>query len=209
MSRWTALPRPVVVVGGGIAGLTTALALAPLPTVVLTGGPLATQTSSAWAQGGIAAAVGPDDDPDLHAADTLAAGAGLCDVDAVRTVTAAGSDAIAWLTAHGVRFDRDDDGALRLGLEGAHGRHRIVHAGGDRTGAAVMHALAAVVRRRPDIRVLEGFGLVDIITTGARAAGVLLEGADGGRLAVLAPQVVLATGGIGACFERVQGVGRR
>ena len=128
--------------------------------------------------------------------------AGLALAEIATIVTEAAPGRIAWLREAGVEFDRVAGGELALGREAGHGRNRIVHAGGDRTGAAVMQALAASVRRRPDIRVLEGFGLVDIITTGTRAAGVLLESADGTRLAVLAPQVVLATGGIGACFER-------
>ncbi len=193
-----------VVVGGGIAGLSTALALDGC--VVAAGASLGDGAS--WlAQGGIAAAIGADDAPALHAADTLRVSAGLARGDVAKLVTEAAPERIAWLREVGVEFDRGPGGELALGREAGHGRHRIVHAGGDRTGAAVMHALAAAVRRRPDIRVLEGFGLVDIITTGARAAGVLLEAADGARLAVLAPQVVLATGGIGACFERTTNPG--
>src|SRR5208337_4466331 len=98
--------RAPVIVGGGIAGLMTALRLAPMPAVVLAKARLQTEASSVWAQGGIAAAVGPDDDPALHLADTLAAGDGLCDADAKR-VTAAGPAAIEMLLRYGVRFDRD------------------------------------------------------------------------------------------------------
>ena len=99
--------RAPVIVGGGIAGLMTALRLAPMPVVVLAKAALQTEASSAWAQGGIAAAVGPDDDPELHLADTLAAGDGLCDADVARRVTAAGPAAVEMLLRYGVRFDRD------------------------------------------------------------------------------------------------------
>lgn len=190
---------PAVVVGGGIAGLTTALAL---DGCIVAAGAAIGDGASWLAQGGIAAAIGPDDAPALHAADTLRVSAGLTTSDVAKIVTEAAPERIEWLRDIGVAFDQDANGNLALGREAGHGRHRIVHAGGDRTGAAVMQTLAAAVRRRPDIRVLEGFGLVDVITQGARAAGVLLEATDGTRLAVLAPQVVLATGGVGACFER-------
>jgi L-aspartate oxidase len=193
------ITAPAVVVGGGIAGLSTALAL---DGCMVAAGAAIGDGASWLAQGGIAAAIGPDDAPALHAADTLRVSADLAAADVAKIVTDAAPGRIAWLREIGVAFDRDPAGGLALGREAGHGRHRVVHAGGDRTGAAVMRALAAAVRRRPDIRVLEGCSLVDIITTGARAAGVLLEAADGTRLAVLAPQVVLATGGIGACFER-------
>ena len=167
------ITAPAVVVGGGIAGLSTALALDGC--VVAAGGAIGDGAS--WlAQGGIAAAIGPDDAPALHAADTLRVAADLAAADVAKIVTEAAPGRIAWLRELGVAFDRDPGGELALGREAGHGRHRIVHAGGDRTGAAVMRALAAAVRRRPDIRVLEGCSLVDIITTGARAAGVLARG---------------------------------
>ena len=190
---------PAVVVGGGIAGLSTALALEGC--VVASASPIG-DGASRLAQGGIAAAIGRDDSPAQHAADTLRVSSGLADAEVAAMVTAAAPERIAWLRQVGVEFDHGPEGALLLGREAGHGRDRIVHAGGDRTGAAVMRSLASAVRRRPDIRILEGFGLVDIVTAGPRAAGVLLEAADGMRLAVLAPQVVLATGGVGACFER-------
>ena len=117
-------------------------------------------------------------------------------------VADAAAGRVAWLRDQGVRFDAGLNGRPLLGREAGHGHDRIVHAGGDRTGAAVMHALRESVLRRPDIRLLEGWDLVDIVACGPRAGGVLLESADGSRLALLAPHVVLATGGIGACFDR-------
>jgi L-aspartate oxidase len=193
------ISAPAVVVGGGIAGLVTALALDGC--VVVSGGPIG-DGASRLAQGGIAAAIGADDAPALHAADTLAVSAGLAAADVAALVTAAAPERVDWLRGMGVGFDLGANGKPALGREAGHRRHRIVHAGGDRTGAAVMQALGAAVRRRPDIRLGEGFSLVDIVTAGPRAAGVLLEGSDGTLLAVLAPHVVLATGGVGACFER-------
>jgi L-aspartate oxidase len=193
------ISAPAVVVGGGIAGLTTALSLDAC--TLVTGGTLG-DGASQLAQGGIAAAIAAGDSPALHAADTLRVAAGLADPDVAATVAGAAPARIAWLREQGVDFDPGADGELALGREAGHGRDRIVHAGGDRTGAAVMRALRAAVLARPRIRVLEQYELVDLITCGARAAGVLLAAPDGRQFAVVAPQVVLATGGIGACFPR-------
>lgn len=193
------ITAPAVVVGGGVAGLATALAL--------DGGVVAANEAigggaSQLAQGGIAAAVGLDDSPQQHAADTLRVGAGLSDPQIATLVSDAAAGRIDWLQALGVAFDRGADGQLLCGREAGHRRHRIVHADGDRTGAAVMAALRRAVRARPDLRVLEQFALLDLITAAGRAAGVLLGRPDGTRLAVLAPQVVLATGGIGGLFDQ-------
>ncbi len=170
------ITAPAVVVGGGIAGLSAALGLDGCTVVAdepVGGG------SSRLAQGGIAAAISDGDRPALHAADTVRVAAELADPGIAALVAEAAPDRIEWLRALGVGFDCTDDGRLRLGREAGHGRDRIVHAGGDRTGAAVMRALRAAVLGRPDIRRLEGFELVDIIACGARAGGVLLEAADG------------------------------
>lgn len=190
---------PVVVVGGGIAGLATALALKSCVVVAdeaIGGG------SSTLAQGGIAAALDEGDSPALHAADTIRVSAGIADPATAALIAEAAAGRIEWLQSLGVAFDRTLSGALELGREAGHCRHRIVHAGGDRTGASVMRAMRVAVRRRNDIRVLEGFGLLDLLTSNGRAAGVLLEDPGGLRLAVVAPQVVFATGGIGGCFDR-------
>jgi len=192
------ITAPAVVVGGGIAGLATALSLDGC--VLVADGAIG-EGSSRLAQGGIAAAIGRDDSPSLHAADTLRVGAGLSDAAVAALVAQAAAGRVDWLDALGVAFDRDAGGRLMLGREAGHTRNRIVHAGGDCTGAAVMRALRAAVLTRPDIRVFEGLELVDLVTDGPRAAGVLLERPDGARIVVVAPQVVLATGGIGACFD--------
>jgi L-aspartate oxidase len=189
---------PAVVVGGGIAGLSTALALEGC---VLVADERVGGGASRLAQGGIAAAIGAGDSPAQHAADTLRVAAGLAHPEIAALVANAAPGRIDWLRSLGVEFDLAADGAPLLGREAGHGHHRIVHAGGDRTGAVVMQTLRAAVLARPDIRRLEGFELVDLVACGARMGGVLLEATDGSRLAVAAPAVILATGGIGACFE--------
>jgi L-aspartate oxidase len=191
--------RAPVIAGGGIAGLMTALCLAPMKVVLLTKAPLQTEASSAWAQGGIAAAVGPDDNPELHLADTLAAGDGLCDAAVARRVTAAGPAAIETLLRYGVRFDRDAAGALRLGLEAAHARRRIVHAAGDGTGREIMRALAAAVRETRSITVLEGVEARRLMVADGVVSGVLAA-SDCEAMLLPTSRVVLATGGVGGLF---------
>jgi L-aspartate oxidase len=190
-----------VVIGAGLAGLMVALHLAPEPVIVLTKAPLGCGAASAWAQGGIAAAVGADDDPAVHAADTLAAGDGLCDPAAVARVTGAAQDAVAELAGRGVAFDRTTDGRLALGLEAAHRRHRIVHAGGDCSGREVMRALVEAVRQTPSITVMEGFAARRLIVHDGAIAGVVVAGPAGSRV-LPATRVVIATGGIGGLYRR-------
>ncbi|MBE7212551.1 MAG: L-aspartate oxidase [Gluconacetobacter diazotrophicus] len=191
-----------VIVGAGLAGMLAALELAPMPCRLVTRGLLGTEGSSGWAQGGIAAAVGGNDDPELHAADTVAAGDGLCDAAAVDAVVRAGPAVVAVLERHGVRFDRDADGAFALGLEAAHSRHRIVHAGGDGTGAAIVRALAAAVRATPSVRVMERTALREILRDGTDGpvCGVVVESGNG-RIVLPAAAVMLATGGLGGLFR--------
>ncbi len=188
-----------VIIGAGLAGLMTALQLAPRPCVLVTRGRLGEQAASAWAQGGIAAAVGADDSPALHTADTLAAGDGLCDPAVVARITDAGPAAIATLSRFGTPFDRDAAGALSLGLEAAHGRRRIVHAGGDATGRMIVQALAQAVRATPSITLLEDCDVRRVLTTDGGVSGVLLE-RGGQTVTVAAGQVVIATGGVGGLF---------
>ena len=191
--------RPLVI-GGGLAGLMTALHLAPEPVVLLSKTPLGIETSSALAQGGIAAAVGVDDDPALQIADTLAAGDGLCDATAVTRIVSAGPAAIEDLTRYGVRFDRDAAGKLRLGLEAAHSRKRIVHAGGDASGREIIRALVEAVRATPSITLIEGLAARRLTIENGAVTGVLANGPCG---PVLLPtgRVVIATGGIGGLFQ--------
>jgi L-aspartate oxidase len=190
--------RPVII-GGGLAGLMTALNLAPEPVILLLRAPLGEGAASAWAQGGVAAALGEDDSAARHAADTLAAGAGLCDPAAVARITAAAASAVAELCRRGVPFDRDGEGRFALGHEAAHSRRRIVHAAGDGSGRAIMAALIAAVRRTPAIAVVAGEARRLILEDGA-VAGVLAAHGDA-AFVIPTRRVVVATGGIGGLFR--------
>ncbi|MFZ5657179.1 MAG: FAD-binding protein, partial [Pseudomonadota bacterium] len=189
---------PVVVVGAGLAGLCTALACAPRPVLLLDAG---SGTASALAQGGIAAALGPGDSLEAHVADTLAAGAGRCDPARVRQLVRAAPWAVDWLAAQGVAFDREG-GRLALGREGGHGAHRIVHAGGDATGARIMEALARRVAAQARIEWRSGVRVDALLLRGGQVAGVRAVAADGQAAVVESAAVVLATGGIGGLYAR-------
>ncbi|TRW99521.1 L-aspartate oxidase [Paracoccus sp. M683] len=191
---------PVIVIGSGIAGLTTALALAPLPVLLLTRDCLGEGSSTALAQGGIAASVGADDDAGLHLADTLDAGDGLCDADIAATILDHAVQAIAMLARNGMIFDRDADGTIALGLEAAHSRRRILHAGGDGTGAAITEALARAVRACPSVTVIAGADARRLTMANGRVTGIMVHQA-GGMRHIPAWRVVLATGGIGGLFD--------
>ena len=193
-------PRPVII-GSGIAGLWTAWRLASegQGAVVLTKESVA-DSASAWAQGGIAVALGPGDSPSQHAADTMAASDGLADPEAVRILTSEGPGRIYELLALGARFDRGSDGRLRFGLEAAHTRPRIIHAGGDRTGAALIGCLAQVVRSHPLIELMEHTEVTAILGSEGRAVGVAVLCAGGVSRTVAASAVVLATGGVGQLY---------
>ncbi|WP_353943218.1 L-aspartate oxidase [Streptomyces sp. HUAS MG91] len=200
------LEADVVVVGSGVAGLTAALRCeaAGLRTVVVTKARL-DDGSTRWAQGGIAAALGEGDTPEQHLDDTLVAGAGLCDENAVRTLVTEGPDAVRRLIATGAHFDETEDGALDLTREGGHHRRRIAHAGGDASGAEISRALVEAVRAR-GLPTVENALVLDLLTDAeGRTAGVSLhvmgEGQHDGVGAVLAPAVVLATGGMGQVFS--------
>jgi L-aspartate oxidase len=191
--------RPVII-GGGIAGLMTALHLAPEPVLLLSRSTLGADASSVWAQGGLAASLGEDDEPALHLADTLAAGDGLCDAQAARRIVYAAPAAIEDLARLGVRFDRTPSGALRLGLEAAHDRRRIVHAGGDGSGREVMRALVAAARSTPTIAIVEGIEARRLAVEEGRVIGVLANCSTGPAF-LATGRVVLATGGIGGLFH--------
>ncbi|MCQ8278988.1 L-aspartate oxidase [Acetobacteraceae bacterium KSS8] len=188
-----------VIVGSGLAGLLCALSLLPRPCTLVTAGTLGEHTSSAWAQGGIAAVMGQGDSIEAHVADTIAAGDGLCDSDAVRRIVGAGPEVVRLLDRLGVRFDRAPDGTLALGLEAAHSHRRIVHAEGDSTGAVIVRVLAERVRAEPAITVLDRTRLLSIETDGAVRAAHLQR--DGRRFRVPTAGVVLATGGVGGLFD--------
>lgn len=221
LARALAAPAPgwtttadAVVVGSGVAGLTAALELRTrVPRVLLVTKAALSSGSTVWAQGGIAAALDPSDSPAAHLADTLAAGGGVCDPAAVEVLVTEGPERVRELVARGAVFDRAGDGGIALTREGGHHADRIAHAGGDATGAEISRALVAqieAVRHDPGIEVIENALVLDVLTgapraDGARAAvGVTLhvrgEGSRDGVGAVLAPAVVLATGGIGQVY---------
>jgi L-aspartate oxidase len=203
----------VVVVGSGIAGLTAALRIhaaaqsgRPLKLLVVTKDVL-NAGSTQWAQGGIAAALGPEDTPADHERDTLVAGAGVCDLEAVRALVTEGPAAVHELIALGTVFDKDPDGELSLTREGGHHRDRIAHAGGDATGAEIQRALIAAVERAPEIEAVEHALAVDLLVDEAGGvAGLTLhvmgEGQRDGVGAVLCRAVVLASGGLGQVFSQ-------
>ena len=188
----------VVVVGSGIAGLTAALAHGDCTVVSKT---TVGDGSSRWAQGGIAAALGADDAPSRHAADTLEVSGGLGDADVAALVTGAAPERVRWLAELGAVFDTGPDGAFSLGREAGHDRRRIVHANGDATGAEVMRALVAAAEIRPDIHRLDDTLVLDLLRDGHRVVGVLTRTSEGRLEAVLARAVVLATGGVGRLYR--------
>jgi len=192
----------LLVVGSGVAGLSAAVRAAEthgLRVGVLTKGELS-QATTRWAQGGVAAVLAEDpDSTDLHLADTLAAGAGLCDVEAVRVLVDEGPGRVGDLMALGAIFDVDAQGRLELAREGGHSLARVVHAGGAATGAEIERALVDAVRRTAAALHEHAFAL-DLLVTGGRCRGVRAAGPDGRTIDVAARHVLLATGGAGQVF---------
>ena len=206
-------PEPrVVVVGAGLAGLMTALKLAPHPVLLLTPTPLGEGAASAWAQGGVAAALGDGDTPEQHAADTVAAGAGLVDPAIALLVANEGPARVRELLTLGVPFDVDDSGAFLLALEAAHGRTRVARVKGDLAGRAIMETLIAALRRATHVECVEGASLQALLqdSTG-RVVGVACEVSgevSGEANGNVQPELrhfygaatVLATGGLGGLY---------
>ena len=193
----------LLVLGSGVAGLSAAVRAASaepgLRVGVLTKADLE-QSATRWAQGGVAAVLGGDEDStDLHLADTLAAGAGLCDVDAVRVLVQEGPTRVNELIALGAVFDRDHEGRLLKAREGGHSMARIVHAGGAATGAEIERALVEAVRANVSI-VLEGWFALDLIVENGRCCGVTACHPDGKRRTLRATHTLVATGGAGQVF---------
>ncbi|MGN6586415.1 MAG: L-aspartate oxidase [Solirubrobacterales bacterium] len=188
----------VAVVGGGAAGLWSALQAAErgARVCVVSRTPLS-QSASFWAQGGLAAALEPDDSPDLHAADTIAAGRGLCRTSAVRALVEEAPAAVRDLIDRGVVFDLDHEGRLALALEGGHTRRRIVHAGGSATGAEITSKLARMVAAEERIEVMERTSALALWSDGERCHGVVTEQGELG-----APATIIATGGAAALWRR-------
>ncbi|MHB8147896.1 MAG: FAD-dependent oxidoreductase, partial [Vulcanimicrobiaceae bacterium] len=191
-----------IVIGAGIAGLMAALKLAPMQVLVLCKARLGSGSATDWAQGGIAAAVGRDDSPRLHAIDTAIAGAGISDRAIVDILTNDAPARIEELLALGAAFDRDDAGELALGREAAHQRRRIVKAGGDATGHEILKALIAAVHASPHIEVIDALTVDDLIVGDGVLRGVYAhDNASGEPLTLRARAVVIATGGIGRLYR--------
>ncbi len=193
----------VVIVGGGLAGLFCALKLAPRPVTVISAAPLGEGASSAWAQGGIAAAVAEGDSAEAHAADTIAVGGGIVDEDVALGLAREAGARIHDLLAYGVPFDRDLEGKLAVSREAAHSARRIVHVQGDMAGKAIIAALVDAVRKTPSIKVIEGYVAEALLTDGDTVSGLQLrKAADATAKPIMlaARAIVLATGGIGHLY---------
>jgi L-aspartate oxidase len=199
-----------IVVGGGLAGMLTALELRPLSVALVSYRSLGELTSSAWAQGGIAAALGDDDSPALHAADTVAAGAGLVERRVAARLAADAPHAIERIASLGVHFDlaaSAEGGAARertpyaLGREAAHSRRRILRAGGDATGAELVRAIAEAVRTALHVTTVEGARALDVVVREGAVAGLTLRHRGGALETLRSGAVVLATGGLGGLYR--------
>ncbi len=191
----------VLVLGAGLAGLSAALAASPRPVLVMSAAALGDGCSSAWAQGGVAVALSPDDSPSLHAQDTVAAGAGLVDPERAARLTAEGPEAVMRLIAFGAPFDRDADGHLVQSLEAAHGRARVARVKGDQAGGAIMTAVTRAALADPAIDVWSQARARRLLKDASgRVRGALVEREGGVMVAVTASAVVLATGGVGGLY---------
>jgi L-aspartate oxidase len=188
-----------IIIGGGLAGLMAALHLAPQRVVVLTRAPLGEQAASAWAQGGLAAAIGADDSTDLHLADTLAAGDGLCDAQVARRIIEAAPALVDELARLGARFDHDAQGNIGLGLEAGHSRRRIVHAMGDASGQEILRAVIEAVRKSGHVDMMECCSATRLLLRDGHIAGVSAVG-PGGEFVLRSSRVVIATGGLGGLY---------
>jgi len=191
----------VLIVGAGLAGLSAALACAPRKALVLSAAPLLQGCSSAWAQGGLAVALADDDDPALHAADTVAAGAGLVDPEMAQLLTREGPAAVRALAALGAPFDRDAAGEFVQSLEAAHSRARVARVKGDQAGREIMRAVAAAAMASPLIEIRAETRVTALLRDAAGTVrGVLAEHA-GRQLEIVAPATILATGGLGGLYQ--------
>ncbi|WOI52787.1 L-aspartate oxidase [Parvularcula sp. LCG005] len=204
----------VLIIGAGVAGLYAALKMAPHPVTVISARPVGQGGSSPWAQGGLAAAMGQEDSPALHMADTIAAGAGLVDEEAARILCEAGPARIRDLLAMGVPFDHTADGQLKLGREAAHGLDRIVHVGGDEAGATIMRVLLDRAREAEHIDLHERMIAHQLLTEDDRVVGARVWDVETqSPLLITAQETVMATGGIGGLYAvttnplRAQGLG--
>ena len=190
----------ILIVGAGLAGLYLAIKLAPRRCIVLSPAPLGQAAASAWAQGGIAAAIDPADSPEQHAADTVAAGAGLVDPAIALLIAREAPGCVHELLQLGVPFDRDAAGRLATSLEAAHSRPRVARVAGDLAGRAIMRTLVRTVRAAPHVTLLEGVRAVALLEKDGVVTGVLTRSPSGDAL-IKARETVLATGGSGGLFR--------
>jgi L-aspartate oxidase len=190
----------VLIIGAGLAGLSAALAAAPRKAIVLSAAPLMQGCSSAWAQGGLAVALSPDDDPALHAADTVAAGAGLVDEAMAALMTREGPQAVLRLAALGAPFDRDAAGGFVQSLEAAHSRARVARVKGDQAGLEIMRAVAAAAMANDHIEVRPNARARALLRDAhGRVRGALVE-QDGRLSEIIASATILAAGGLGGLY---------
>ncbi|MDJ0922809.1 MAG: L-aspartate oxidase [Henriciella sp.] len=193
---------PILIVGAGLAGLFLALRLAPRSCTIVSPAPLGEAASSAWAQGGLAAALHPKDSPESHAADTVAAGSGLVDPATARLIAEDGPARVRDLIELGVAFDRTPEGELALSLEAAHSMPRVARVAGDLSGKAIMGALTAAVRAARHINLIEHAKAVDLLQDdNGRIGGAVLKDARGRTTLFSASETVLCTGGSGGLFR--------
>jgi L-aspartate oxidase len=204
-------PYAVAIIGGGVAGLSLALSLPRSSRVALLTKGLLGESNTRYAQGGLAAAVGNDDSPELHFRDTLVAGAGLCDEEAARILVEEAPDAVRWLIDLGTQFDRKPDAeknestgfqAYIMGHEAAHSRRRVLHAQGDATGAEIERALVAAVRARPNITIYERCFARELLTADGTCIGVAALDSSGVPFEIMARHTILANGGAGRLWLR-------
>lgn len=194
--------RDILVVGGGLAGLFLALKLAPRPCTVIALAPLGQAAASAWAQGGLAAALSPEDEPALHARDTLKAGAGIVDPVVARLIAEDGPERVRDLLALGVPFDRTADGELALSLEAAHSRARVARVAGDLAGKAIMEALTYAVAVASHIEVIESVKALALLQDDhGRIGGVLARSQNGAEIELRARETILCAGGSGGLYS--------